>query len=978
MTESSLEEIKTYKKQLDELIDKKFTDPSLILGLNNVIQSKFEQWILKDSNEYYSKVEEPHVDANYEVEFNTVKILDTLWTNFHYPIIKFFQYEHANYFNGMLNHFNSMEAKQNFKPKPVEIRKINDYFLKFAKNAHGFYMILLKHYSTHFNIPLLPRKFLIHFDFKVPNSAIKTSNQNLQANLLFIIHKCLLALGNVSRHRSFVELSYVLPCLSSRNFHKFRLLNEARKEHIMKPYYEKAIDFYECSITLLPALNEPYNHIGMIYNLMDNKVDACYWFLRSQFTRIPSYKLGLTNLNNLIKKKWFLNHLSSILVKSSPSKFSKETELNIILICIIGHFYLPEVYKLGKNNLLPKLTFNKAEFIFLNLNFNAGHFQELISKNEPLNFYVKQLILLITFYGLKKSKNLAAFIMKFIKTFLHGVLSTDYDEVSRKNVFIFLRLTLSWIKEDKSILKEFQFNSGLIKNLVQLCNRYLEEYGASDVESETSTSQDYHYVEIRDLLASNSRPLRNYYFLEDVLLKDFLLIKYQFKDFKDDHLFESSDIDLLNNDYSSLVVNNFPSFLNNETFLKFDKLDDNFLIETEVLKYENFQRLKSILVLGKKLLNINNKVVKVEFDNTFKFSETTVKASESSAQKKKERSKRKKEEAQRKSQTKGKPTSLVNPPKTSEPAFNKSPSDETQKVQVEYTHSEIDLNENDDAEDNVDSSDDFSDDNSNNDGSLVLDEIESFIIRHTNQLSDQINADNNDFDTDISHKTITEATHSSIWKGSQNQSNPDSNKSNNSKDVSNLPEINSVNQASSDGQPFYQPHRGNTAVDKQPVQQPHYTQAFPAPQVPQTPIPMGFNPHPVTMNPETPDFNPFHFQAGSTPFNYPMYPQQMYLQYGQGPIPQSPYTPIQGQQFPHSPYPQPTYPPHFQGFDPVLRPGFDKTHPLVANTQPTSNQKFTQYPGESNGHYNGQTIAPSLQSDINASYNSNPYPQYQM
>ena len=48
------------------------------------------------------------------------------------------------------------------------------------------------------------------------------------------------------------------------------------------------------------------------------------------------------------------------------------------------------------------------------------------------------------------------------------------------------------------------------------------------------------------------RPTRAYYFWEDVHFRDFSLIKYQFKDFRDDGIFGANDIDVLVGDYAEI------------------------------------------------------------------------------------------------------------------------------------------------------------------------------------------------------------------------------------------------------------------------------------------------------------------------------------------------------------------------------------------------------------------------------------------
>lgn len=649
-TPSTIEEIQTYKTQLNEFLSKKFIDQSLLLGFNNVLQSKFQTLILSDCNDYYdnlkayeSQSENDVPNNQLDLEFKTIKIFEILWTEFHYPIIKFFQFHHATYYNDFSKKVLDSNGKDK-SLKAVEIRKINDNFNKFMKQVYQFYFTLLKYFSTHFQNPLIPDTFLAHFSFVIPNNAIKTFNANLQANLIFLIHRCLLSLGDISRHRSFMELSYVNPCLSIKNFWKYyHLTNLSSKEKIslMKPLYEKALNFYKFCILLLPALNEPYNHIGMIYNLMDSKYDACYWFLRSQFTRLPDYKLGLTNLNTILRKDWFINHLISFNNPNKKNKISvsKIDELNITLICLICYYYVPEYYHQSNNTITKNFKHSKIEGDFFKKLFES--FDKYIRRyeEEDLNLYVKQLVVLMSFNKLLErgsdkliSEQFIKFTFRYINKLLESCVSMEFDYQNKRVVLIILRLLSNWFKENKVILRNFQARKSLMVNIVTLLNGM-----TSDIYGNDSLSQDINREKIIHLIKSNSRPVRDYYFKEDVYFRDFLIIKFQLKDFKDDHIFASNNINLLVGDYSSLIDKTtlVPSFLDNDLYKQLidnkgdDKKNNSHMeksefLDIEIIHYENNLRLKSVILFSKKLLEHNPYGIEFDYnEGKFVISDTT-------------------------------------------------------------------------------------------------------------------------------------------------------------------------------------------------------------------------------------------------------------------------------------------------------------------------------------------------------------------
>lgn len=598
---SNLEqEIVTEKKKLDEFLNSKIGDQSWLLGFFQQLHPKFLSWIIKDFNSYFHSIS---VDK-LQVKFNTIDLVQRIWSDFHYPIIKYFQYNHAlilSEIDAQFKNFRNDDQFSKFKVKPVEIRKINDSFLKFSKHSYQFYHSVLKHFATHFQNPLLPDIFLSHFSFELQSQPIETVDTNLQANLLYVLHRSLVALGDISRHRSFIEVNYVNPCISNKEYFKFKGLHKKDKASTLKPYYEKSLQYYNLCILLLPALNEPYNHIGVIHNLIDDKYHAVLWFLRSQFTRIPDYKLGLDNLVTILKKRWFLDNLRDIeIIESEKSKkrsrstnFNKLDELNIVLVCLCCFYYLPDVYKRGSSITTDRYT--KLEKFLLQKISDL-----IIEVTKDSDFMLNQLVVLFSFSKLiENSKDVEAlgkfnkFTFRYIDKFWQSCdkcKDSQGDLINQTNIAIITRFILNWIKENKVIYRlfqKFQFPMQSMKDCLNLLIAMLKVDEISTISTDT-------------------RPCRSYYFKEDVMFKDFLLIRFQFKDFKDDALFAGNNINLLVGDYSSLVVDGVPKFLNT------DGLQAGKSIAEQIEYYETSLRVIASVVLGRKLLQDNTSGI--EFD----------------------------------------------------------------------------------------------------------------------------------------------------------------------------------------------------------------------------------------------------------------------------------------------------------------------------------------------------------------------------
>ena len=254
---SDFDEFARYKTQLHDLLADRHFDSSMLLGFDSMIRTKFQARIFADLNDYYSNIEQDKNDLpnnQLELQFNTGSYLDLIWREFHYPILKLFQKLHEDLYKSVNANFSRCVNEGQpgkFKVKPVELRKLHDQLQKFTKQLFNFYISLLNYFTTHYDIPLLPRKFTEHFNFQPNPKAIRTSNTNFQANVLFLCHKCLVILGDISRHKSKIENSFVVPCLSNKAFFNNRELNTIQKSLLEEPTYEKAIQFYKLCIVCL-------------------------------------------------------------------------------------------------------------------------------------------------------------------------------------------------------------------------------------------------------------------------------------------------------------------------------------------------------------------------------------------------------------------------------------------------------------------------------------------------------------------------------------------------------------------------------------------------------------------------------------------------------------------------------------------------------------------------------------------------------
>lgn len=495
-----MDAIRTYLTQLEEILSRKFSDHSLLLGFNASVQAKIYTWIVNDLDQY---LKHP------EMEFDAIGVFDKLWTDFHYPIIKFFQQQHAVVFeeqNRELKKCQKEGRPGEFKVRPVEMRKINDNFMKYIKEIYQFYGKLLKYFTTKYKNPNIPDKFLEEFRFTVSGNAIECQDDNFLGHVIHLSHKCCLCLGDMLRNQAFIDTNYVVPCLSNKEFFKFKSLPNKRN-HMGS--YVKAIQYYNLCIMLIPALSEPYNQIGVIYNSADDKFNAIYWFLRSHFSRLSEHQLGFANMSAILKKHWFTTALVDIVNGNSERRFSNANVMNVFLVCLLGYIYCPERYKNGPN-IVKKIPFSKIETDLF----------KMISSDFDEQVVLKHLVVMFGIVRLTREDEQRDKLLRFAFRYVEKVLVY----LKTGDGLMVLRFILNLLRENAPWLQVFTSRRNCVVYLTAVLKRF-----ASD---------------------STTRPTRMFFFEEDVNFRDCSLIKYQFKDFNDEALFSPYIANMVVGDYS--------------------------------------------------------------------------------------------------------------------------------------------------------------------------------------------------------------------------------------------------------------------------------------------------------------------------------------------------------------------------------------------------------------------------------------------
>lgn len=584
-------EIALYKSQLDEFLAQKYVDQPLLLGFCAVIESKFLEWISADIRDYYAKCVAAEGPPPQQELFGLIALLENLWGQFLHPILNFYFQQHRELYQILVRSLK--EAKSKFRL--VEMRKLNESYAKFVNSAHLMYDLLSRHLAGKYCNRLVPANYLSSLNIADAENAVSVENADFNANLAYVLHHCLLAQGNLSRQLTLISISYVLPCQSVASYYKhLRSLKESEQE--AKKKYVTALLYYSKCIGLLPTLNEPYSHIGMIFVSLNQNFSATLWLLRSQLTRMPSYPKGKRNLANIFTRLSL--EASYQRAAAQPDGKLALDDMETILLRLIAYYFYPSF----------RTPFNASQVQTHVLN-------QLFSKEGGLatldnsSIIGDQLTVLLSFFSLQSdtfgniNPGFLKFVTHYIVRYLHRVIGSS-GELMASGSLRNIRIILAFSRKNPGL-------GNFAPALVGVLNAMLRE-----VDENTR-------AKILDACTERRTPVRSYYFSEDVQFKDFRPIGFQFKDFNDDMLFASGNVNVLFGSDFYLKKSEIPSFLDNDAVLRIMKdvelngeQDKQLAIEEECRRYENEMRLTAVAVMTFKLfkpaVSVDNNAIKLD------------------------------------------------------------------------------------------------------------------------------------------------------------------------------------------------------------------------------------------------------------------------------------------------------------------------------------------------------------------------------
>lgn len=553
--------IASNKKLMKEIFSHSFTtDDSLLFGTLSLLQSRCGSYII----DYISREEDgselekskPFELAQKPIsDLSPEEVIDHVWIDIHHPSIKYFQ---GKFWQMIKPQRKDRRGKKGYRGRrngsysngaTVELRKLFDRFVRFVGRCRSFYFDvlhnLLSKYDISVYIPVKKVCSTLRLDDSTDIKEDKTIPEvETVAKIVYIIHKCVLYIGDLSRYRTFVAKTY-LPSTA---------ISKADNNN-----YSKSIELYKLSLLILPSLGDPYNHIAIIDNFKDDKFNVVYNFVRSSMTSSP-LKIGFNNLINLLAKQPTQNPIlhkfesRNSLDRKTITKNDRMELLKLQFLVLLNYYFLPDKWRM-KDGLLVKgydITTIENDFYHLlgELDFHKQIFND---------FYFKQLVVLTGVFemlidkkmshsDLKQSPQIISsyldFMFRYILTLMKIVLA-NWDKGSLSpaistSLLPTIRLLLCWLKERELAKCYLLQNLPCSTALAEIYNNVQKFFNENPNVLDRIDQGLY-----KDLFANQKlfehRPMRNRLFKEDVTLKELKPINFYMSDFDDDHLYRKDE-----------------------------------------------------------------------------------------------------------------------------------------------------------------------------------------------------------------------------------------------------------------------------------------------------------------------------------------------------------------------------------------------------------------------------------------------------
>ncbi|AMD21103.1 HEL178Cp [Eremothecium sinecaudum] len=485
-----------FKKKLIELLHSRSAtdDITLLQGFLQLIHSKILKWWVT------------YLEAEKQ-DMASPNLLDTVWREIHYPIFKWFQQWRCYIVK-------ELEVNNNDR-KYIEFRSMNSKLNKVFKLIHRFYYDIMEKFFENFDFKLvLPHNIMseLNINESVSKKSVLDDSSNFTIFCVMSLQRCLLYLGCCHRYK----------VMSGRVSKSFRITD-----------FEKTNRYFRIATSIVPSVGETYLQKGLVYIQTGNYGSATYEFMRGSLARLPT-DAGFPNFNSVVANPTsglFLkldDKLKALKLKDMGGENYIDKEiLEFYFLAWFSSIYAPECWKDKQSQVAH---FRKQLFDKVSSRYSKNRLmivQETLLLIGGFDLIVKNL----NISSVGKAGNLPKpcvryleAVFKFFSHLIERVIVKEWQNTEHWEYLGIARIIGVWLKTNPIALHFAHRHTQFCTAMARFANEILS------------------HVSYEGKVMGDHRPTRDYFFDEDIMVKDFSSIGNTLSDFNDVALFKVDNL----------------------------------------------------------------------------------------------------------------------------------------------------------------------------------------------------------------------------------------------------------------------------------------------------------------------------------------------------------------------------------------------------------------------------------------------------
>lgn len=456
-----------------------------------------------------------------KIDTNLISVeLQLIWSKVHEPLFSWFRY--------WRNELISQKRERKQIPY-TEIRVMNGKLTKLFKSCHRFYYQIIEYFAYYYDTSfVIPMKVIssLNLDKIIRNPSdkiiLKPDNQ-LGIIITMAFHVCL---TNIAMCQYFKTVS--------------ERMDEVYKESDMK----KSERYLNFSLLMLPAVGTSYYQISILNSKTNQFSRVIYNLIRASLARMPC-KNAIKQLKDFFTERGdelrvrYDNHSSSLLNPNigNQGKSLCNMQFDLCFVSLFGYYYKPDHWSNPQDHKKLNCKTPKKDIIIM--------FRHCIKNLSPENIESALLNLLTVIGGFtllvsESTSNISAltlidldniqveylnFSFNYFALLIDDLIRAQWRSNLEKYEYLaIVRIVLCWLKCHRVVLQFAHRNEHFCSSLASLINDIIT------------------FAEVDKNILSGLKPKRQYFFEEDVLVKEFACLKYILTDCNDKDIVKKNNV----------------------------------------------------------------------------------------------------------------------------------------------------------------------------------------------------------------------------------------------------------------------------------------------------------------------------------------------------------------------------------------------------------------------------------------------------